>query len=79
MILYGPAQNVLMRETSITRVSGRGLGLGKRDFFGPCEMTSFGEFHLGAKEVDVSRAISSLFFSFQGMLLDYVDSILDCH
>jgi hypothetical protein len=31
---------LLMRAASITRASGRGLGPGNRDFFGPCEMAS---------------------------------------
>jgi hypothetical protein len=38
--LYGPVRNALMREASITWASGRGLGPGNREFFGPCEMAS---------------------------------------
>ncbi len=36
--LYSPVHNVL--DASITRRSGRGLGPGIREFFGPCEMAS---------------------------------------
>jgi hypothetical protein len=39
--LYGPVhKNAFDVGKSITRGSGRGFGLGNRDFFGPCEMTS---------------------------------------
>ncbi len=31
---------LLMLEASITWASGRGVGPGNRDFFGPCEMAS---------------------------------------
>ncbi len=31
---------LLMRAASIMRASGRGLGPGNREFFGPCEMSS---------------------------------------
>jgi hypothetical protein len=34
--LYSPLHNVLDVCLSITRASGRGLDLGKREFFGPC-------------------------------------------
>ncbi len=46
LALKGEGQNSyfctydLMRAASITRASGRGLGPGNRDFFGPCEMAS---------------------------------------
>jgi hypothetical protein len=35
-----PVHNVLDVCISITRASGRGLGTGIREFFGPCEMES---------------------------------------
>ncbi len=35
-----PVRNVFDACRSITRASGRGLGPGNREFFGPCEMTS---------------------------------------
>jgi hypothetical protein len=38
--LYSPVHNVLDACISITRASGRGLGPGIREFFGPCEMAS---------------------------------------
>ncbi len=38
--LYSPMHNVLDVCISITRVSGRGLGHGHREFFVPCEMAS---------------------------------------
>jgi hypothetical protein len=38
--LYSPVQNVLDACISITRGSGRGLGPGIREFFGPCEVAS---------------------------------------
>jgi hypothetical protein len=38
--LYSPVHNVLDACISITRGSGRGLGPGIQEFFGPCEMTS---------------------------------------
>jgi hypothetical protein len=38
--LYGPVCNAFDAGKSITRASGRGLGPGKQDFFGPCEMLS---------------------------------------
>jgi hypothetical protein len=38
--LYSPVHNVLEACISITMASGRGLGPGIRDFFGPCEMAS---------------------------------------
>ncbi len=40
VIYTAPYVMLLMRATSITRASGRGLGPGNRDFFGPCEMSS---------------------------------------
>jgi hypothetical protein len=36
--LYGPIRNAIDAGKSITRASGRGLGPGNRDFFGPCEI-----------------------------------------
>jgi hypothetical protein len=36
--LYSPVNNVLDASISITRASGRGLGPGYREFYGPCEM-----------------------------------------
>ena len=38
--LYGLLRNAFDAGKSITRASGRGLGPGKQDFFGPCEMLS---------------------------------------
>ncbi len=38
--LYSPVHNVLDACISIMRGSGRGLGPGIREFFGPCEMAS---------------------------------------
>jgi hypothetical protein len=38
--LYGPVRNVFDAGRYITWVSGRGLGPGNGDFFGPCEMVS---------------------------------------
>ncbi len=38
--LYSSVHNVLNACISITRASGRGLGPGIREFFGPCEMAS---------------------------------------
>ncbi len=38
--LYGPVRNDFDAGASITRASGRGLGPGNRDFFGPCEIAS---------------------------------------
>ncbi len=38
--LYGPVRNTFGAAKSITRASGRGLGPGNGDFFGPCEMSS---------------------------------------
>ncbi len=38
--LCSPVRNVLDACISITRGSGRGLGPGIREFFGPCEMAS---------------------------------------
>ncbi len=38
--LYSPVHNVLDACICITRASGRGLGPGIREFFGPCEMAS---------------------------------------
>ncbi len=38
--LYSPMHNVLDAFISITRGSGKGLGPGIREFFGPCEMAS---------------------------------------
>jgi hypothetical protein len=38
--LHSPVPNVLDACTSITRASGRGLGPGILEFFGPCEMAS---------------------------------------
>jgi hypothetical protein len=40
MIYSTPCIMLLMQTVSITRVSGRGLGPGNRDFFEPCKMTS---------------------------------------
>ncbi len=37
---YGPVRNAFDADKSITRASGRRLGPGNRDFFGPCEMAS---------------------------------------
>jgi hypothetical protein len=37
---YGPVCNAFDAGKSITRASGRGLGPGNQDFFGPCEMAS---------------------------------------
>ncbi len=37
--LYGPVRNTFDKGNSITE-SGRGVGPGNRDFFGPCEMAS---------------------------------------
>jgi hypothetical protein len=34
---YGPVCNDFDAGISITRASGRGLGPGNRDFFGPCD------------------------------------------
>jgi hypothetical protein len=39
-VLYSPVHNVLDACIYITRASGRGLGPGIREFFGPCEMAS---------------------------------------
>jgi hypothetical protein len=54
LAIYGPmiytAPYLMLRETSITRASGRGLGPGNQDFFGPCEIASLGECHLGPKK-----------------------------
>jgi hypothetical protein len=36
--LFGPVQKAFDVGKSITRASGRGLDLGNRDFFEPCEM-----------------------------------------
>ncbi len=38
--LYSPVQNVLDACVSITMGSGRGLGPGILEFFGPCEIVS---------------------------------------
>jgi len=38
--LYGSVHNVFDAFRSITRASGRGLGPGNREFFGPSEMAS---------------------------------------
>ncbi len=38
--LYVPVCNAFDAGKSITRASGRGLGPGNQDFFGPCEMAS---------------------------------------
>jgi hypothetical protein len=40
MIYTAPCVMQLMRAVSITRASGRGMGPGNRDFFGPYEMAS---------------------------------------
>jgi hypothetical protein len=40
VIFYGPVRNAFDADKSITRASGRGVGPGNRDFFGPCEMAS---------------------------------------
>ncbi len=39
-MIYGSVCNGFDAGKSITRASGRGLGPGNRDFFGPCEMAS---------------------------------------
>ncbi len=39
-IYTAPSVMLLIRAASITRASGRGLGPGNLDFFGPCEMAS---------------------------------------
>ncbi len=38
--LYGPESSAFDAGKSITRASGRGLGPGNQDFFGPYEMAS---------------------------------------
>jgi hypothetical protein len=38
--LYGPLRNVFDAGRYIMLASGRGLGPGIGEFFGPCEMTS---------------------------------------
>jgi hypothetical protein len=38
--LYSPVHNVLDACISIMRESGRGLGPGIQEFFGPCEMAT---------------------------------------
>jgi hypothetical protein len=38
--LYGPVRHAFDAGSIHTRASGRGLGPGNRDFFGPCEMAS---------------------------------------
>jgi len=38
--LYGPVRNVFDAVRYITWASGRGLGPGNGEFFGPCEMAS---------------------------------------
>jgi hypothetical protein len=38
--LYGPVRNVFDACKYIMRAIGRGLGPGKREFFGSCEMAS---------------------------------------
>jgi hypothetical protein len=50
---------LLMRATSITRASGRGLRSGNRDYLGPYEIASSrnGECHLGPKKVKISGAL----------------------
>jgi hypothetical protein len=37
MIYTAPCVMLLMRAASIMRASGKGLGPGNQDFFGPCE------------------------------------------
>jgi hypothetical protein len=44
--LYGPVRNVFDACRSITTASGRGLGPGKRELFGPFEKC-----HLGPKKL----------------------------
>jgi hypothetical protein len=41
-LMYSPVHNVLDACISITRASGRGLGPGNQEFFGPCEIASSG-------------------------------------
>ncbi len=43
---------------SITRGSGRGLGPGILEFFGPCEMASIGACHLGPEDSHTAVADS---------------------
>ncbi len=55
--LYSPVHNVLDAFISITRGSGRELGPGILEIFGPCEMVQpIGEGHLGPKKLGRSRA-----------------------
>jgi hypothetical protein len=49
--LYGPVQKAFDVGKSITRASGRGLGLGNRDFFEPCEMA------LSRKNLEINSAV----------------------
>ncbi len=53
--LNGPVRNVFDACRSITRTSGRGLGPGNREFFGPFEMAS--SRHLGPKNPINHRCI----------------------
>ncbi len=57
--LYGTVCNAFDAGKSITRASGRGLGPGNQEFFGPCEMHGIepsGECRLGPKKVEISMA-----------------------
>jgi len=50
MTYTAPCVLLLMRAASITWASGRGLGHGNQEFFGPCVINgigSIGEYHLG--------------------------------
>ncbi len=68
VIYSAPCVMLLMRAASITRASGRGLGPGNCDFFGPCEMASSrhaGECHLvGPKKVE-NESIDFLYLCHQ--------------
>jgi hypothetical protein len=48
-IYTDPSVMFLMRAASFTRASGRGLCPGNREFFGPCEMASRQQCHVGPK------------------------------
>jgi hypothetical protein len=55
--LYDTVRNVFDACRSITGASGKGMGPGNRELFGPCEMaSSHYECHLGPKKVKISRA-----------------------
>ncbi len=51
--LYGPIRYAFDAGKSITRASGRCLGPGNRDFFGPCVMASS---RGGGHEREISNA-----------------------